>query len=159
MSAEQKGPRAIAIVGPYRSGKTSLLEGLLCATGKLHRKQDDSSRLFGDYSNEAKSREMGVELNVATTEFMGDRFSFLDCPGSIEWAQEMLGGSNSCPVSIGSSTPLTSHGHYPVLVAVSKTWSGISNSSRSRSRATSIQRTAAETPAGSSGRLAIPSDS
>lgn len=90
MTAQHGGPRTIAIVGPYQSGKTSLLEAILCATGKLHRKGGDVARLFGDTSEEAKSREMGVELNVATTEFMGDRYSFLDCPGSIEFLQETI---------------------------------------------------------------------
>lgn len=31
---------------------------------------------------------MGVEVNVATTSYLGDNFSFLDCPGSIEFLQD-----------------------------------------------------------------------
>ena len=31
---------------------------------------------------------MSVELNVATTTYMGETFTFLDTPGSIEFAQE-----------------------------------------------------------------------
>lgn len=85
------GPRVVALVGPYQTGKTRLLESILCHTGKAHRKAgDETARIFGDYSDESRKREMGVEVNVATTEFMGDRFFFLDCPGSIEFSQDMV---------------------------------------------------------------------
>lgn len=83
------GPRAIAIVGPYQSGKTSLLERILFTTGDLNRKSvSGGARVFGDTSPEAKNQSMGIDLNVATTEFMGDRLYFLDCPGSLEYIQE-----------------------------------------------------------------------
>jgi len=32
---------------------------------------------------------MGVGLSAATTSFMGDSYTFIDCPGSIEFAQDM----------------------------------------------------------------------
>ncbi len=32
---------------------------------------------------------MSVELTVATTSFMGDAYTFLDCPGSVEFAHDM----------------------------------------------------------------------
>jgi elongation factor G len=84
------GPRAVAFIGPYQSGKTSLLESVLCHTGTAHRKATNGSRIFGDASAEAKAREMGTELNVATTEFMGDKYFLMDCPGSVEYLQEMI---------------------------------------------------------------------
>ena len=31
---------------------------------------------------------MSVEVNVAETEFMGDKLTFMDCPGSVEFAFE-----------------------------------------------------------------------
>ena len=86
----QAGPRAIALIGPYQSGKTSLLESILNTTGTNMRPSDDGRRFFGDTSAEAKAQEMGIELNVATCEFMGDRFFFIDCPGSLEFSQETI---------------------------------------------------------------------
>ncbi len=83
------GPRTIALVGPYLSGKTTLLENILFATGRINRLgKVDEKNTTGDSSAEARARGMSVELNVATTTFMGETFTFLDTPGSIEFAQE-----------------------------------------------------------------------
>jgi elongation factor G len=83
------GARCIALVGPYQSGKTTLLEAILYRTGAIPRqgKTADKSTI-GDASPEARSHAMGVELNAATIEFMGDIYTFIDCPGSIEFAQD-----------------------------------------------------------------------
>ena len=83
------GPRTIALVGPYLSGKTTLLENILFATNRVGRlgKVGDKNTV-GDSSSEARARGMSVELNVATTTYMGETFTFLDTPGSIEFAQE-----------------------------------------------------------------------
>ncbi len=80
--------RVIALVGPQSSGKTALLEALLRQTGKLGARPQNGGRVFGDTSAEAKAREMGTEINVARTTFMGDTYSFIDCPGAIELMQE-----------------------------------------------------------------------
>lgn len=83
------GIRNVAIVGPYACGKTTLLESLLSVTGALTRKgrvQDNNT--VGDASQEARDRQMSVEVSAASTEYGGLRFNFLDCPGSIELAQE-----------------------------------------------------------------------
>ncbi|MGA1602431.1 MAG: elongation factor G [Prochlorothrix sp.] len=83
------GIRNVAIVGPYASGKTTLLESLLSVTGVLTRKgrvQDNNT--VGDASQEARDRQMSVEVSAASTEYGGLRFNFLDCPGSIELVQE-----------------------------------------------------------------------
>ena len=86
-----RGPRCIAIVGPYLSGKTTLLEAILHRTGAITRqgKVTDGSTV-GDASPEARLHGMSVELNVATTEYLGDSYTFIDCPGSIEFSQEQL---------------------------------------------------------------------
>lgn len=81
--------RNVAIVGPYLSGKTTLLESLLSVTGAVNRKGRVQDRnTVGDSSSEARDRQMSVEINAASTEYGGVRFTFLDCPGSVEFAQE-----------------------------------------------------------------------
>jgi elongation factor G len=83
------GPRSIALVGPFASGKTTLLEAILARTGVLSRqgKTADGNTL-GDSSAEARAHAMSVEVNIAEAEFMGDRYTFFDCPGSIEFQYE-----------------------------------------------------------------------
>ena len=83
------GPRCIALVGPFASGKTTLLEAILARTGAVTRQGTVAEKnTVGDASPEARAHQMSVEANVAETEFMGDRLTILDCPGSIEFAAE-----------------------------------------------------------------------
>lgn len=85
------GPYSVALIGPYGSGKTTLLESLLHAVGAIPRKGSVTvGNTVGDSSAEARNRGMSTELNCASLDFMGDRFTFLDCPGSIEFLQETL---------------------------------------------------------------------
>ncbi len=86
-----RGPRTVALVGPYGSGKTTLLEAILFANGTTARKGSVSqNNTVGDSSPEARARQMSVEVNCATTTFMDQNFTFLDCPGSIEFLQDSL---------------------------------------------------------------------
>ena len=85
------GPRAVALVGPYGSGKTSLLESILAVTGAIQRKGAvPQGNTVGDSSPEARARQMSVEVNCATTKYLDESFTFLDCPGSIEFLQDTL---------------------------------------------------------------------
>jgi elongation factor G len=86
---QPSAPRCAALVGPYLSGKTTLLEAVLFRTGATGRKGSvKEGNTVGDASAEARDRRMSTELNVATTAYLGDTWTFLDCPGSIELAQE-----------------------------------------------------------------------
>ena len=84
------GPRCIALVGPFQSGKTTLLEAILARTGAVQRQGTvDAGTTIGDASKEARHHKMSVEATFATTTFMGDNYTFVDCPGSIEFIQDM----------------------------------------------------------------------
>ena len=83
------GPRLIALVGPFQSGKTTLLECILTRAGSLSRQgsvRDGSS--VGDSSAEARAHAASVEANIASVDYLGDRYTFIDCPGSVEFAHE-----------------------------------------------------------------------
>lgn len=81
--------RNVAIVGPYSSGKTTLLESILSTTGAIARKGTiNDGNTVSDYSPEARDRAMSVEVSVASSRHGETDFTFLDCPGSIEFTQE-----------------------------------------------------------------------
>ena len=95
------GPRCIALVGPYLSGKTTLLEALLFRTGAIPRQGKVSEKsTIGDAAPEARSHGMSVELNAATTSYLGDSYTFIDCPGSIEFAQEARAALAGCDAAV-----------------------------------------------------------
>lgn len=84
------GPRCVAIVGPHGSGKTTLLEAILERTGAISKAGSVAAGTsVGDRSKEARARGMGIELNSAEAEYLGDSYTFLDCPGFVEFAYEM----------------------------------------------------------------------
>ncbi len=88
--ARAAGPRCIALVGPFQSGKTTLLEAILFRTGATQRQGSvDAGTSVGDASKEARHHKMSVELTAATASFMDDNYTFLDCPGSVEFIQDM----------------------------------------------------------------------
>src|ERR1700756_5601692 len=85
-----RGPRCIALVGPFQAGKTTLLEAILSRSNTIQRQGTvDAGTTVGDASKEARHHKMSVEVTVATANFMGDDYTFIDCPGSIEFSHEM----------------------------------------------------------------------
>ena len=85
-----KGPRCVALVGPFQSGKTTLLEAILARTGAVQRQGTvDAGTTVGDASKEARNHKMSVEATFATTTFMDDSYTFIDCPGSVEFIHDM----------------------------------------------------------------------
>ena len=96
-----RSTRCIALVGPFLSGKTSLLDAILARTGAIKRqgKISDGSTV-GDASPEARQHSMSVELNFADAEFLGDKFTFVDCPGSVEFQQESAQAIAACDAAV-----------------------------------------------------------
>jgi elongation factor G len=77
-------------VGPFQSGKTTRLEAILARTDAIPRAGSvDAGTSVGDASAEARHHKMSVGLTAATTSFMGESYTFVDCPGSVEFAYDM----------------------------------------------------------------------
>ena len=94
-------PRCIALVGPYLSGKTTLLEAILARTGAINRQGSIAEKnTVGDASQEARDHGMSVEVNVAQTEFLGDSYTFIDCPGSVEFQFDASTVLTGCDAAI-----------------------------------------------------------
>lgn len=99
--AKPSGPRVAMICGPYLSGKTSLLEAILAETGAVNRRGSvtDGSTV-GDAAPEARAHAMSTEMNVATTDYLGEGWTFIDCPGSVELMQETLAAMQVADVAV-----------------------------------------------------------
>jgi elongation factor G len=79
MSGSQNGksPRSVALVGPYSSGKSTLFEALMEAAGAAVKRPADP-----------RNRPATTEVRLGHCSYLGDAWSVLDCPGSIEFAYE-----------------------------------------------------------------------
>src|SRR4051795_8269896 len=85
-----RGPRCIALVGPFQSGKTTLLEAIMARAGAIPKAGSvDAGTSVGAASPEARHHKMSVGLSAASVSFMGDSYTFIDCPGSVEFAHDM----------------------------------------------------------------------
>ncbi len=71
------GPRSVALIGPYGSGKSALFDALLAAAGAAVRRSGD-----------ARKHSASTEVRLGHCSFLGDRWSIVDCPGSVEFAYE-----------------------------------------------------------------------
>ena len=106
MTKTVSGTRCAVIVGPYTSGKTTLLEALLHASGALQRKGSvNDGTTLGDGSVEARAHTMSVEPNVAGCDYLGQNWAFIDCPGSVELAQDTRGCLMAADVAVVVAEP------------------------------------------------------
>ena len=77
-----QGARTVALVGPAGTGKTSLTEALLLASGAITRAGTiEAGSTVGDASPEARARGGSTEINLTHFDYLGDRFSLIDVPG------------------------------------------------------------------------------
>jgi elongation factor G len=96
-----RGARCVALIGPFASGKTTLLEAILARTGAISRAGSVAAKsTVGDGAPEARSHGMSVGLNVAEASFLGDQYTFIDCPGSVEFAYEGALALPACDMAV-----------------------------------------------------------
>jgi elongation factor G len=93
--------RCAVLVGPYQSGKTSLFEALLHATGAIERKGTTTAgNTVGDASDEARKRQASTEISIGHGTFLDDAWVFIDTPGSVEFAQETRNACLAADIAI-----------------------------------------------------------
>ena len=99
-------PRCALLVGPYLSGKTSLFEALLLATGTLHKKGSvRDGTTVGDGAEEARKRQASTELTLGRGRYLDEDWIFIDTPGSLDFNQDMRNASMVADIAIVVADP------------------------------------------------------
>ncbi|MBU6497900.1 MAG: elongation factor G [Rhodospirillales bacterium] len=75
--------RSVALIGPYGSGKSTLFEALMQTAGAPIRRSDP------------RTRRAGTEMRLGHCSYLGDSWSILDCPGSVEFAH-----ATACAIAV-----------------------------------------------------------
>lgn len=95
------GTRAIAILGPAGTGKTSLAEALLFAAGTVPRLGAVAAgSSVGDASPEARARCGSTELNILRFDSGGDSYVLIDAPGSPGFAEDAEAALALCDLAL-----------------------------------------------------------
>ena len=93
--------RAVALVGPAGTGKTSLAEALLYASGAINRQGSvEAGNTVGDASPEARTRGGSTELNLLHFDYLGDRFALIDVPGGAGFCADGLAALQSADLAV-----------------------------------------------------------
>jgi elongation factor G len=93
--------RNVALVGHAGSGKTTLAEALLVATGALPRAgriEDGTTAL--DHEEVEVRQQRSVSLGVATVEHADHRITLLDTPGSPDFVGELRAGLRAADAAL-----------------------------------------------------------
>jgi elongation factor G len=96
-----KATRAVALVGPAGTGKTSLAEALLFASGTITRQGTvEAGTTVGDASPEARARRGSTEINLTHFDYLGDRYALIDTPGGAGFAADGLAALQSADMAL-----------------------------------------------------------
>ncbi|MET0587152.1 MAG: elongation factor G [Novosphingobium sp.] len=100
-STGSKATRAVALVGPAGTGKTSLAEALLFACGAINRQGSvEAGTSVGDASPEARARGGSTEINLTHFDFLGDHYALIDVPGGTGFAADGLAALQSADLAL-----------------------------------------------------------
>ena len=93
--------RAIALVGPAGTGKTSLAEALLYAGGAINRQGSiEAGTTVGDASPEARARRGSTEINLLNFDYLDDHYALVDTPGGLGFAADGLAALPSADLAV-----------------------------------------------------------
>jgi elongation factor G len=96
-----RATRAVALVGPTGTGKTSLAEALLFASGAITRQGTiEAGTTVGDASPEARARRGSTEINLMHFDYLGDRFALVDVPGGAGFSADGLAALQSADMAV-----------------------------------------------------------
>jgi elongation factor G len=85
--------RNVLVTGHAASGKTTLVDALLLASGTVNRKASvTDGTSFSDFEKEEKEHKHSIYPSILHADHAGKRINFIDCPGS----PDLVGHSIAC---------------------------------------------------------------
>ncbi len=105
-SADELDIRNVVLVGPTGSGKTTLVEALLMASGTIHRlgTVEDGSTI-SDYDDVEIRQQRSVNLALAPVAHNGTKINLIDTPGYADFVGDLRAGlrASDCALFVVSS--------------------------------------------------------
>ncbi|NLK42960.1 MAG: elongation factor G [Tissierellia bacterium] len=93
--------RSVALLGHSSSGKTTLTEAVLFATGITKRQgRVDDGNTVSDFDKEEIARKVSINTTVIPVEWNNIKFNLLDTPGYFDFIGEMYGAKRASEGSI-----------------------------------------------------------
>ena len=86
-----------AIAGHVGTGKTTLIENILLAGGKISKAEPvESGKTVSDYTEEEIERSISIHSTLQYVEWNNNKLNFIDTPGSSDFIGEVVTGFRSC---------------------------------------------------------------
>lgn len=102
-----KDIRNIVFLGHSGSGKTSLVEALLYASGSMPKMGSiREGNTVSDYNEDEKERKCSLGSSLISFNYSGKKINIIDTPGYIDFAGEMIGGlraADACIVVVNAT--------------------------------------------------------
>ncbi|WP_353094296.1 elongation factor G [Tissierella praeacuta] len=93
--------RNVALLGHSSSGKTTLTEAVLFATGTTKRQgRVDDGNTVSDFDKEEIARKVSIGTTVIPVEWKDTKFNLLDTPGYFDFIGEMYGAKRASEGSV-----------------------------------------------------------
>lgn len=93
--------RNVALLGHSSSGKTTLTEAVLFATGTIKRQgRVEDGNTVSDFDKQEIARKVSINTTVIPVEWQGVKFNLLDTPGYFDFVGEMYGAKRASEGSI-----------------------------------------------------------
>ncbi len=111
--------RNIAICGHGNSGKTTLVDQLLVATGAATNKPSvDAGTSFCDFDEEEKNHKHSIESTVVHFDHAGKRINLIDTPGYPDFIGQMIGSLSAVETAL-----IAIDAHAGIKVNTRRAWS------------------------------------
>ena len=98
---ETKNIRNIILAGHSGSGKTSLIEAMLCTSGAIPRMGSvEASNTVSDYNEDEKDRHCSLSSSLMSFMSGQTKVNVIDTPGYTDFVGEMIGGLRAVDASL-----------------------------------------------------------